>query len=382
MRRLLLLLFLLVFFNHAWADDKALLCPEAGYGFFRLPDSSLCLAPRGFVRSEMIRGIRLPPHQSPLHATFGTIAKAQLGLDFVSTQSDWPEGGRVRIALARETGWPTIWSDGIGTARTLLEIDEAWLRIGAFMAGRGPSRFDFYRDAFNYTPLPISDFTSNFFAFRMPLTDWLYAEIAIEDGYERLNGLVPVRPRSFQKPDVVGVLRAASPWPVPAEFHLSATIPKSENGLFAWQAGAAFDMGGDRPHLLIVQIGMSRGPPSYIGLDRGMMQAITGADILFRDETALRGYSAIAVYRRPIWNEHWTMSQFLGVGQIMPVHAINAWMDGPAALMMGGSNIEWRSKQGLMIGLEAAYVVTQSPAVPYTRFGEGLVWRLRIERGF
>lgn len=382
MRHLLILLIALFFDLSARANDRLLLCPEAGYGYLRLPDSHLCIAPRGFVRAEMMHGQRLPPHQKPSDTQFGTISKAQLGLDFVATQSEWPEGGRLRIAIARETGWPTIWTDGLGTARSLIDIDEAWLRIGPFMAGRGPSRFDFYRDAFNYTPLPISDLTANFFALRLPITDFLYAELSIEDGYERINGLVPIRPRALNKPDVIGVLRAQISWPAPAELHLSATIPKSENGLFAWQAGAAFDLGGERPHLLILQAGMSRGPPSYIGMDRGMMQAITGADIVFNDTTALRGFSAIAVYRRPIWNEHWTMTNFAGFGQVMPVYAVNSWMEGPAAVMMGGTNIEWRSKQGLMIGAEAVYVVTQSPAEPYTRYGEGLVFRLRLERGF
>jgi hypothetical protein len=35
-----------------------------------------------------------------------------------------------------------------------------------------------------------------------------------------------------------------------------------------------------------------------------------------------------------------------------------------------------------MIGTELAYVVSETPADPYTRYAEGVVFRLRIERGF
>jgi len=54
----------------------------------------------------------------------------------------------------------------------------------------------------------------------------------------------------------------------------------------------------------------------------------------------------------------------------------------PAAVLMFGGNLEWKSRQGLQIGDEWAYVKTQSSATPYTLYGAGLITRIRIERGF
>lgn len=379
---LLLAFFILIGRIEARAEDATALCREAGYGYLRVPGSSLCIAPRGFVRAEFLAGIRLPPLNMHSDALSGSISKAQLGVDFVATESELSTGGRVRFAIARENGLPTVWSDGIGGQRTLIDLDEAWTRIGPFTIGRGPSRFDFYRDAFNYTPLPISDLTANFISARIPLTSWLFAEASIEDAYERVNGLIPLTGRAINKPDLVGVLRASISWPYPAELHVSAAMPKSDKGLFAWQAGAVFDIGGERPHLVILQTGMSRGAPSFIGMDRGMMQAITGADISFYDTSALRGYSGAILYRRPFWGERWTMTNFAGFGMIKPAYGINSAVLGSASIMMAGANLEWRSKQGLMIGGEVAYVISETPAEPYTRYGEGLIFRLRIEKGF
>lgn len=378
----LLALLILLSVNNTHAQDAAAVCREAGYGYLRVPGSSLCIAPRGFVRAEYLAGMRLPPFNMHSDANSGSITKAQFGIDFVATDPEVLTGGRVRIAIARENGLPTVWSDGIGGQRTLIDLDEAWTRIGPFTIGRGPSRFDFYRDAFNYTPLPISDLTANFFAARIPLTSWLYAEASIEDAYERVNGLVPVNNIAINKPDLVGVLRASISWPYPAELHFAAAIPKSNKDLFAWQAGAVFDIGGERPHLVILQTGMSRGAPSFIGMDRGMMQAITGADVSFYDTSALRGFSGAVLYRRPFWGERWTATNFAGFGLIKPAYGINSAIYGSAALMMSGFNLEWRSKEGLMIGGELTYVISETPAEPYTRYGEGLIFRLRIEKGF
>lgn len=363
------------------SDDALFECRAAGYGYLRVPGSDLCIAPRGFVRADFLGGFRLPPFNLKSDTLYGTIAKTQIGVDFVST-GDLPTGGRVRIAIARENGLPTVWTDGLGGQRTLVDLDEAWIRAGPFMAGRGPSRFDFYRDAFNYTPLPVSDLTANFFAARAPLTDRLYAEVSIEDSYERANGLIPVNPRLNSKPDFVGVLRASVSWPYPGELHVSVASPRSSSQFLAWQAGAAFDLGGEKPHLLILQGGMARGPPSFLGADRGMMQAIAGADIGFADTTALRGANAIIVYRRPFYGDNWTLTNFAGFAMIKPVLAFNSELTGPAAMMMAGANLEWRSRQGLTIGGEFAYVASETPASPYTRYGEGMVFRLRIQRGF
>lgn len=382
MRLLRLLCALAVLAIPARADEALVACNEAGYGYMRVPGSTLCIAPRGFVRADYLGGLRLPPFTVTAGDRSGTIVKTQFGVDFIATDGDIPTAGRIRIAIARESGWPTIWTDGIGTQRTLIDVDEAWTRIGPLMAGRGPSRFDFYRDAFNYTPLPVSDLTANFVAARIPLTSWLYAEASLEDAYERANGLTPVRVRALNKPDLVGVLRASIPWPYPAELHLSVASPRSSQRFIAWQVGGAFDLGGERPHLLIVQGGIARGPPNFLGMDRGMMQAIAGADIAFIDTTSLRGFNGIVVYRRPFWGERWTISNFAGFGMVKPAYAFNADLTGPAAMMMAGANLEWRSKQGLMIGGEFVYVASETPASPYTRYGEGMVFRLRIERGF
>lgn len=382
MRLLLSIFIALVCLRPALSEDRLPQCRAAGYGYLQIPGTELCVAPRGFVRAEYLAGMRLPPFDMHSDTKSGSISKTQLGLDFVSTGNDFPNGGRVRLAIARESGLPTVWSDGLGGQRTLVDLDEAWVRIGPLMAGRGPSRFDFYRDAFNYTPLPISDLTANFLAMRVPITSWLYAELSAEDAYERNVGLIRTNLRALNKPDLVGVLRAALSWPYPAELHFSAVVPKSEKGLFAWQAGGAFDLGGERPHLLIFQVGMSRGPPSFIGMDRGMIQSITGADLAFADVSATRGVSGALIYRRPIWNERWTATSFAGFGQIKPGYVPSTGLSGPVALMMSGGNLEWRSRDGLMIGAELAYVVSETPADPYTRYAEGMVFRLRIEKGF
>lgn len=382
MRLLLSILFALVSMRPALGADRVPQCRAAGYGYLQIPGTELCIAPRGFVRAEYLAGIRLPPFNMNSDAKSGTISKTQVGFDFVTTGSDYPNGGRVRLAIARESGLPTVWTDGIGGQRTLLDIDEAWVRLGPLMAGRGPSRFDFYRDTFNYTPLPISDLTANFFALRIPLTSWLYAEVSAEDAYERNMGLIRTNLNALNKPDLIGVLRASVSWPYPGELHFSATVPKSENGLFAWQAGAAFDLGGERPHLLILQMGMSRGPPSFIGLDRGLFQSITGADLAFADLSATRGLSTAIIYRRPIFGDRWTATNFAGFGMIKPGFVPSTGLVGPVALMMAGGNLEWRSKEGLMIGTELSYVVSETPADPYTRYAEGFVFRFRIERGF
>lgn len=367
---------------NAFADDALIACREAGYGFLQVPGTTLCVAPRGFVRADYLAGFRLPPFNAKTDAIGGTIAKTQIGIDFTDVGQDISNGGRVRLSVARETGLPTIWTDGIGTVRSLAEIDEAWMRIGPLMAGRGPSRFDFYRDAFNYTALPVSDLTANFIAMRVPIASWLYAEASIENAYERANGLIQLADRPLNKPDLVGVLRASLSWPYPGELHLSVASPRSAPQFIAWQIGGAFDLGGERPHLVIVQGGMSRGPPSFLGVDRGMMQAIAGADIVFYDTTSLRGANAIIVYRRPFFGDRWTITNFAGFGMIKPVYAFNSDLAGPAAVLMTGVNLEWRSKQGLMIGGEISYVASETPASPYTRYGEGVVFRLRIEKGF
>ena len=382
MRLLLPILIVLVSLRPALSEPRLSQCQVAGYGYLRVPGTELCIAPRGFVRAEYLAGLRLPPFNMHSDAKSGSISKTQLGLDFVSTGHDDPNNGRVRLAIARESGLPTVWTDGIGGQRTLIDVDEAWVRIGPLMAGRGPSRFDFYRDAFNYTPLPISDLTANFLALRIPLTAWLYAEMSAENAYERNNGLIRTNLRALNKPDLIGVLRASVSWPYPGELHFSATVPKSEQGLFAWQAGGVFDLGGERPHLLIIQMGMSRGPPSFIGLDRGLFQAITGADLAFSDLSQTRGMSAVLIYRRPFFGEHWTTTHFAGFGMIKPSYVASTGLTGPAALMMAGANLEWRSREGLMIGAELAYVISETPADPYTRYAEGAVFRLRIEKGF
>jgi hypothetical protein len=382
MRLLLTLLIVLLGVCQSHAQDRLSECRAAGYGYLQVPGTELCIAPRGFVRAEYLGGLRLPPFDMNSDAKYGTIAKTQLGFDFVATGSEYPNGGRVRLAIARESGLPTVWTDGVGGQRTLLEVDEAWVRVGPLMAGRGPSRFDFYRDAFNYTPLPISNLTANFVSLRVPLTSWLYAEASAENAYERNIGLIRTNLRALNKPDLIGVLRASVSWPYPGELHFSATIPKSENGLFAWQAGGAFDLGGERPHLLILQMGMSRGPPSFVGLDRGLFQSITGADLAFSDLSATRALSTAILYRRPIFGDRWTATNFVGFGMIKPGFVASTGLTGPAALMMAGGNLEWRSKEGLMIGTELSYVVSETPADPYTRYAEGVVFRLRIERGF
>ena len=381
MRCLFALLALFAFALPARADERVGLCPAAGYGFLRIPGSTLCVAPRGFVRAEYLVGKRLPPHDYHSDALSGSIAKMQFGADFVDTGSDWLTHGRVRVAIARENGIPTVWSDGIGGQRTLVDLDEAWVRIGPFMAGRGPSRFDFYRDAFNYTPLPVSDLTANFISVRIPLAGFLHAEIALEDGYQRANGWASPT-IVLNKPDLVGVLRAAIPGRIPAEYNLSVALPQMSNRLFAMQAGVAFDFGGERPNLFILQAGFGRGPPSFFGLDRGQMQAITGSDIFIRQIPVPRMASGIGVYRRPIWNEHWTVTAFGGVGLVKSTMSLATGATGTSAMLMYGGNLEWRSRQGLMIGGEWAYVKAQSPAEPYTRLGQGLILRLRIERGF
>lgn len=381
MRFLFCLMILLALSLTARADEREALCPAAGYGFLRVPGSTLCVAPRGFVRAEFLFGKRLPPHDYASDAITGSIAKTQIGADFIDAGSGWLNYGRVRIAIARENGIAAIWSNGLGGQRTLVDIDEAWVRMGPFMAGRGPSRFDFYRDAFNYTPLPVSDLTANFIAVRVPVSDNMQAELALEDGYQRTNGWAS--PATIQnRPDFVGVLRAAIPGRLPTELNVSFAMPQFSRRLFAVQAGAAFDLGGERPSLIIVQGGFGRGPPSFFGLDRGQMQAVTGSDLSINQAPVPRMASGIIVYRRPIWNERWTATSFGGVGFVTSALGVGTGATGYAAVQMYGGNLEWRSRQGLMIGAECAFVKAQSPAEPYPRLSQGFIMRLRIERGF
>ena len=379
--RILLCLIALLLTSIAAADEREALCPEAGYGFLRVAGSTLCIAPRGFVRAEFLAGMRMPPHNLHSDAVSGSLAKTQFGIDFLEPSNAWLTQGRLRVAIARETGIAAAWTDGLGGQRTLVDLDEAWVRIGPFMAGRGPSRFDFYCDAFNYTPLPVSDLTANFMSVRIPLFASVQAELALEDGYERANGWASPT-TVLNKPDLVGVLRAAVSGTIPAEFNLSVALPQISHRLFAVQAGAAFDFGGERPHLFIVQGGFGRGPPSFFGLDRGQMQAISGADLAINQKPVPRMASGIGVYRRPIWNDQWTVTSFGGVGMIKSAYGFATGETGPAAVLMFGGNLEWKSRQGLLIGGEWAYVKTQSPATPYTRYGAGLITRIRIERGF
>ncbi len=381
MRFVICLIVLLALTPALRADEREALCPAAGYGFLRVAGSTLCVAPRGFVRAEFLAAFRLQPHTQHSDAKSGSITKTQFGLDFVDTDSGGLNYGRVRFAIARENGVAAVWTDGLGGQRTLTDLDEAWVRMGPFMAGRGPSRFDFYRDAFNYTPLPVSDLTANFVSVRIPLLANVQAELALEDGYERANGWASPA-TVFNKPDLVGVLRAAIPGRIPMELNASLALPQISNRLYAVQAGAAMDFGGERPHLFIIQGGFGRGPPSFFGLDRGQIQAITGADLSIIQRPVPRMASGIGVYRRPGWNEHWTITSFGGIGLVKPALGFATGETGYAAMMMVGGNIEWRSRQGLMIGGEVAYVKSQTPATPYTRYGEGLIYRLRIERGF
>ncbi|MBU3731257.1 MAG: hypothetical protein FGM26_06925 [Beijerinckiaceae bacterium] len=73
---------------------------------------------------------------------------------------------------------------------------------------------------------------------------------------------------------------------------------------------------------------------------------------------------------------------FGGVGFEKSTRRFVTGETGPAAVLMFGGDIQWKSRQGLLIGGEWAYVKTQSPATPYTLYGAGLITRIRIERGF
>ncbi len=433
------------------ANDYARACDAYGAGYFSVPGSDLCLqlggAAIGQLELRSLPRAAIAPRAGSAPETAAPAAETALvgalGLGAALDARLATEAGLVSGHVAALAGYA-----GSGDPRGSSHpsgLDQAWLRWAGWTVGRAQSNFDFYADAWNYSPLRGSNARTEQIAFTFAPAPGVAATLALENSRERRN-LVgetanPAASAGYAAggaPDLVGALRVENPFGVAqlsgaahelrTRYAAPASVaPGQPDAATSSQWGFAAQ-GGLKVNLpslsdadaMILQATYARGASAYVsgdsqasfggvddpahpgianprlasspGLSVYNYDCVSGAQP-FGHCDASSGYALVAALKH-YWSPTVSSSLFASFFGMNYTDAAKAPAPGAAGVgnyreTQVGGNLSWTPLKNLMVGGEVTYGLGKAaPAQPNGAAGDkwsaASEWsgRIRVQQNF
>jgi hypothetical protein len=415
-------------------DSFARACNAYGASYFTVPGSDLCLALGGAVAGQLeLRSLPpLPVPRAgaalPYSAPAGTSAGSwsSLGGAFAvgfNAEARLPtEAGLVSGYVSAMAGYaggadPDSW-------RNLSRLDQAYLQFAGWTAGRAQSVFDFYADAWNFTPLRGSNARTEQLSYSFAPAAGVTARMSLENNRERQAAIAQtVDPQASVNyegpaaPDLVGAVRVDNPFggaQVSAAAHelrtryaAPASVAPGQPDVGATSQWGFAAQGGLKVNLpslseadaMILQATYARGASAYVAGDTqssfggvndpahpgianpGLAAApaltafdydcVVGAQAFGRCDKS-SGYAIVAALKH-FWTPTVSSSlfaSFFGMTYPDSVKSGGANVAGAGDYREStfGGNLVWTPVKSLMVGVEGSYSVgkaaTPAPTAP------------------
>ncbi|MCW2273379.1 hypothetical protein M2321_000948 [Rhodoblastus acidophilus] len=403
------------------APSYARACDAYGASYFAVPGSDICLSFGGVAAAQLeprnlTNWLPSPPPGAALPFTSTSRPAQQFGGAFAvglnATARLPTEAGLISAYVSGIAGYagasnPSTWSN-------LSRLDFAYLTFAGWTAGRAQSAFDFYADAWNFTPLRGSNTRTELVSYAFAPTPGVTAVVSVENPRERWGAIgQTIVPNATAAntgpvaPDLVGAVRIESPFGLAQisgavhQLQTAYTAPPSVNppGASSSQWGFAAQ-GGLKVNLpalsdadaMILQATYARGASAYVagdnqstfgdfgrpslsgpnlsgvgpGLSAYDYDCVVGAQPFGRCDKS-SGYAIVAALKH-FWSPTVSSSLFASVFGMNYPDAVNQ----SSATVAGagdyretivGGNLAWTPLKNLMIGGELSYTLskTQTP---------------------
>jgi len=271
-------------------------------------------------------------------------------------------------------------------------LDEAWLQWNGLKVGMQPSMFGFNRLPSVVTPGYTSIVTTLGASYTHGVTQNMSVSIALEDPHRRHMGEgILARPSRGDAPDVVGMLRYATP---SALFHLSGALHHAEDQVvqdfaggspssvrgWAWSAGVESRVnwdhllgsyGGGQLGRVAMTVAYTQGAIGYLGMPFFATDYVVGSDGSFHRS---KGWSALVSYEHMLSRRtklNLSASYFSATMQSAPeqlIPEIDPHMtpmplmyfdvDVRGAVLQAG--LEFMPMPNLTLGVESGYTITEA----------------------